>query len=99
MFAVFEHEGLFLQSSTEMAQVRNIHSEMEVGAHFAVHAHSQDRCAGLVCHDKTAMPASALDYRHSCFAAAVARDWQQLLLTYQIFPTCRKLQQHRHREL
>lgn len=36
MFVVFEHEGLFLRSSTEITQLKHSHCEMEVGAHFAV---------------------------------------------------------------
>lgn len=38
MFVVFEHEGLFLRSGTEITQLERIHSEMEVRAHFPVHA-------------------------------------------------------------
>lgn len=38
MFLGFEHEGLFLWSSTEITQLKHIHSGMEVEAHFAVHA-------------------------------------------------------------
>lgn len=34
----FEHKGLFVQSGTEITQLKHIHSEMEVRTHFPVHA-------------------------------------------------------------
>lgn len=82
LFVVFVHQGLFLRSSTEITQLKRIHSEMEVGAHLAVHTESTQRltartgalawCAmtKLPCqlqHSSTGTPA--------CFSGAVARDW------------------------
>lgn len=72
MFVVFEHEGLFLRSGTEITQLKRIHSEMEAKAHFPVRARccmltAKGRCVDSVweCHDKAAQPATAPEHRHS----------------------------------
>lgn len=96
MFLVSEHEGLFLWSSTEITQLKHIHSEMEVEAHFAVHAECCRLTARTGALAWCAMTKLPCQLQHmstgtpACFSGAVARDWWELFLTYPVFPLCSK---------